>query len=150
MITAKNVMEDHGRLGTFLEGLNTPLLDMGPIASIGQSNLTYRARGKTSSEYAVYFYGGFSNDASLTLSLGAGQYTVHWYSPSTGNDSQNSKVLSGTVVTSPWSNEYDAVLHLMSGIRWRYAPSSITHRFTRPMIYRVSIYANYANRRGQL
>ncbi len=111
----RTVMEDHGRLGAFLEGLSTHLHLMPPLNGIGSnaSPGNYRARGLAGTEYVAYFWGGLSaGGASITLSLPQGSYRAHWYSPQQGVYSAPVTVSSGNVISSPWGSEYDAALHI--------------------------------------
>ncbi len=97
----RNVMEDHGRLSSFLSTTINELYNLPPLesASIGSANTTYKVCGKMGEEYIVYFYGANSS-ITLSLSLPQGNYTIIWYSPSTGlNSTQN--VSNNSSITSP-------------------------------------------------
>lgn len=109
------VMEDHGRLGRFLDNLENELFDMAPLgpSALGPASITYLSRGKKDEEYVAYFVGGTRSGVLLTLDELSGEYVARWFSPSTGEYTVEVVVSAGSMLTSPWSNQYDVVLHLL-------------------------------------
>jgi len=118
----KNVMEDHGRLAVFLLLLDSELNSFSPkgTSGLGTSNTSYKYRRNNNSEYLAYFYGAGSA-MTLSLTLPPGNYTITWYSPSTGLTSTQT-VSNNSAVTSPWSNEYDVAIYI-TAVNAQTAPS---------------------------
>lgn len=110
----KKVMEDHGRLGKFMDAVPEEVFNMSPLGSIGNSSNSYKSRGKAGSVYMAYFYNLKSAPASITLNVSLGSYRARWFSPSTGQYSSAATVNDGDKITSPFSNQKDMALELVS------------------------------------
>ncbi|MCF6263052.1 MAG: DUF5060 domain-containing protein [Xanthomonadales bacterium] len=109
-----NVMEDHGRLGTAVASFNNDLLFLIPTTTsvLGTSSSSFKMRAKNDEEYVAYFWGGLGSGATISLNIPTGNYFAQWISPSSGQTSVLQSVSTGNSITSPWSNEYDAMLHV--------------------------------------
>lgn len=108
-------MEDHGRMGKFMDNLPEEMFNLPPLGSsgIGSASIQYKSRGKVGKVYMAYFSGG--SGVSITeLNVGSGSYKARWFSPSTGQYSSAVTVSSGDRFSSPWSNQSDVALELVS------------------------------------
>ncbi len=110
----RNVMEDHGRMGNFLDALPEELFNMSPLGSIGSSSNSYRSRGKAGEIYIAYFFNLGATAPSITLNISSGSYNARWFSPSTGQYSAPVTVSHSQTVSSPWTNQKDVALELIS------------------------------------
>ena len=111
----KTVMQDHGRLGQFMDAIPHEMFDLPPLGSgIGSASQQYKSRGQAGKAYLAYFYGGVGNGVSLNVNIGSGSYRARWFSPSTGQYSSALTVSSGERFSSPWSNQDDVALELVS------------------------------------
>jgi len=109
-----NVMDDHGKLATFISSLKNDLTQLHPIQSdvLGTSSALFSARAKETDEYIAYFYGGLGKGVSITLNITSDNYLAQWISPTSGQYSAPQNVTGKKLISSPWGNEYDAVLHI--------------------------------------
>ncbi|MCF6324158.1 MAG: DUF5060 domain-containing protein [Gammaproteobacteria bacterium] len=110
-----NVMDDHGKLATFISSLKNDLTELHPVhpSKLGTSASYFSVRAKESSEYIAYFYGKRNKRTTITLSLSQ-DHLAQWISPSSGQYSAPQLVTAKESISSPWANEYDVVLHLYS------------------------------------
>ena len=110
----RNVMDDHGRLGTAIDSFNNDITDLipAPTAELGTSSVTFKLRRKADEEYVAYFWGGVGSGASISLNIPAGNYLAQWNSPATGLISSAQTVNNGDTIISPWSSEYDVMLRV--------------------------------------
>ncbi len=118
-------MEDHGRMGTFLDNLPEEMFNMPPLGSsgIGSASSSYKSRGKVGKVYFAYFPKG-SNVSITNLNVSGGTYKARWYSPSTGQYSTARTVSSGARFSSPWSDQDDVALELISAPEDTTAPKA--------------------------
>ncbi|MGB0910109.1 MAG: DUF5060 domain-containing protein, partial [Nitrospirales bacterium] len=120
----RNVMEDHGRMGTFMANLPLEMFEMPPTGGIGSSHSSYKTRGKVGQAYMAYFYNLGTSQASITLNLDSGAYQARWFSPSLGTYSSAKTVKDGDKISSPFSNQKDVALELVSIPEDTTAPAS--------------------------
>ena len=112
----RNVMEDHGRFSVFLSSLINEVYELIPLVSsnFGTANVQYAVRGKAGEEYIAYFYGDVGTGVELSVNLPAGNYTMQWMSPASGQYSTPEALVNNGSISSPWANEYDAALRIYS------------------------------------
>jgi hypothetical protein len=106
------VMEDHGRVKTFIDQLRTELHTMVP-QGFGGSNVGYLGFGRSGEEYIGYYFDRApGSTVDLVPQLPVGAYEMRWLDPVTGQASAWAPATSGAASISPPLSGPDMVVHV--------------------------------------